>query len=389
MIRRNIEKELVESAEEYPVVTIFGPRQSGKTTLAKMIFPKHLYISLEDPDIRMLAKEDPRSLLNRGEDGMILDEVQRVPELLSYIQTIVDNNSRKGQFILTGSHQPDIRHAVSQSLAGRTAILELLPFSINELKSYKKPLPSVYRLILDGFYPRLHNNNLKTSRFYRSYIQTYIERDVRSIIDLKQSGLFEKMLYLLAGRVGQVVNYSSLASDVGVSSMTIKSWIDILKQSFILFELRPYFKNIGKQLIKSSKLYFTDTGLVSFLLKLRSEDMVERDPLRGQLYENLIIMDIVKNGLNFGLEPDLFFFRDSHGHEVDLLISEGSSFIPVEIKSAETFSDNFLKGINYFRKVSGASCLPGYVLYNGMDNFIYKDVKVENYLLHSGINIFE
>ena len=388
MIRRNIEKELVESAEEYPVVTIFGPRQSGKTTLAKMLFPKHFYISLEDPDVRMLAKEDPRSLLNRGTGGMILDEVQRVPELLSYIQTIVDNNSRKGQFILTGSHQPNIRHVVSQSLAGRTAVLELLPFSINELKSYNKPLPSAYRLILDGFYPRLHNDNLKITRFYRSYIQTYIERDVRSIIDLKQSGLFEKMLYLLAGRVGQVVNYSSLASDVGVSSMTIKSWIDILKQSFILFELRPYFKNIGKQLIKSSKLYFTDTGLVSFLLKLRSEDMVERDPLRGQLYENLIIMDIVKNRLNSGLEPDLFFFRDSHGHEVDLLISEGSSFIPVEIKSAETFSDNFLKGINYFRKVSGASCLPGYVLYNGMDNFTYKDVKVKNYLLHSGTNIF-
>jgi len=271
MIKRNIEKELVESAEEYPVVTIFGPRQSGKTTLAKMIFPKHLHISLEDPDIRMLAKEDPRALLNRGTEGMILDEVQRVPELLSYIQTIVDNNSSKGQFILTGNHQPDIRYAVSQSLAGRTAILELLPFSINELRSYNKPLSNAYSLILDGFYPRLHDDKLKTTRFYRSYIQTYIERDVRSIIDLKQSGLFDKMLYLLAGRVGQVVNYSSLASDVGVSAVTIKSWVEILKQSFILFELRPYFKNIGKQLVKSSKLYFTDTGLLSFLLKLRSK----------------------------------------------------------------------------------------------------------------------
>ena len=270
MITRKIQKELLVCAKEYPAVTILGPRQSGKTTLTKMAFPDHAYCSLEEPDARREAQNDPKGLLAGFSGGVILDEVQRVPELLSYLQGLIDANPKPGRFILTGSHQPQVHHAVSQSLAGRTAMLELLPFSIDEIERYNRKVDSPYEMILKGFYPRLHDNKLRPGRFYGSYLSTYIERDVRALINLKDLTHFEEFLRLVAGRIGQLVNYSSIANDVGVSSTTIKNWVSVLKASYILFELPPYFTNIHKRVKKSSKLYFVDVGLAAWLLELKT-----------------------------------------------------------------------------------------------------------------------
>ena len=279
MIKRDITTELIEAAGEYPVVTLFGPRQSGKTTLVQMTFPDKLYYSLEDPDVRMAAETDPRGFLAKLPEGGVLDEIQRLPELLSYIQGIVDQKKKTGMFILTGSHQPELHQTVSQSLAGRTAVLTLLPFSLSELKNYKKNWDP-FELILKGAYPRLHEKGLKPSRFFNGYMQTYIERDVRALINLKDLRSFQQFFTLLAGRIGQVTNYTSLSNDVGVSATTIKNWISVLKASFVVFELSPFFENIRKRVVKSPKIYFSDVGLAAYLLGIETSDQVSRDPLR-------------------------------------------------------------------------------------------------------------
>ena len=374
----------MQCAAEYPAVTILGPRQSGKTTLAKMAFPKHAYLSLEDPDIRTQALADPRGLLEPVAHGAILDEIQRVPELLSYLQGMIDSDRRPGRFILTGSHQPQVHQAISQSLAGRTAVLELLPFTVAEIRRYKDHPKTVFEWIHQGFYPGLHENTLQSSRFFRSYAATYIERDLRTLIQLKDLSLFETFLRLLAGRVGQLINYASLANDVGVSATTIKTWISILKASYILFELPPWYANIRKRLVKSSKLYFVDVGLAAWLLGLETPAQIERDPLRGGLYENLLIMEVVKGRLNAGKVPQLYFFRDNHGNEVDLLsTSAGRSFTAIEIKSAATFQPEFVKGIDVLRKSVGENVpVDGWVWYNGERRTKCQDVQVSNPLIH-------
>ncbi len=381
---RDIQRELAESSAEYPAVTIFGPRQSGKTTLVRSQFANKPYFSFEDPDIRIRVQQDPRSFLKEIAGGAILDEIQRVPDFLSYLQGVIDNDPTPGKYILTGSHQPLIQQSITQSLAGRTAILELLPFSINELKAYQRPQQSAFAHILHGFYPRLHENSMNPERFHKAYLSTYVERDIRMLINLKDLSRFENFLRLLAGRTGQIVNHSSLASDTGVSSTTIKNWISILKACYILFELPPYFSNISKQVIKSPKLFFTDTGLASYLLNLRTVEQVERDPLRGNLYENLLIIDQVKKLLNAGRRPQLFFFRDSHGHEVDLIIPDGRKLEPVEIKSAATFRPEFIRGIKNFRKTVGDErCSSGQVWYNGSARHDFKGIRIVNPLIHN------
>ena len=377
MITREIAKELLDCAEEYPVVTVLGPRQSGKTTLVQMTFQDKPYVSLEDPDTRLAAEADPRGFLGQMSDGGILDEVQRMPALLSYIQGIVDKNAQPGQFILTGSHQPNLHEAISQSLAGRTAVLTLWPFSISELRNYKQQW-NPFELIVKGFFPRLHEKNLAPRRFFNSYLQTYVERDIRALIQLRELTQFQQFLTLLAGRVGQVINISSLSSDVGVSSKTIRNWLSVLKASYIIFELPPFFQNIRKRVIKSPKIYFTDIGLVAFLLGIHSEQQALRDPLRGNLYENLVITEIIKGALNRGFRPDVYFFRDSHGNEVDLLIKEGRMLFPIEIKSAATFSTDFLKGLDRFRGIAGDHVGPGTVLYNGEQKFNVRGVRILN-----------
>ena len=378
MIIRDISEELMRSAAEYPVVTILGPRQSGKTTLAKMTFPDKPYFSMEDPDIRIAAQADPRGFLSGIEGGGILDEIQRLPELLSYLQGMVDKNKRRGRFILTGSHQPQLHEAISQTLAGRTAMLTLWPFSNHELIHYKSAQESVYGTIVRGCFPRLHEENIESRRFYNSYLQTYVERDVRALIQLRDLSQFQKFLTLLAGRVSQIVNLASLSNDVGVSATTIRDWISVLKASYILFELPPFFENIQKRVIKSPKIYFTDAGLAAFLLGINTEEQASRDPLRGNLYENFIIADIMKGALNKGIRPEIFFFRDSHGNEVDLLIREKGTLTPVEIKSSSTFSTEFIKGIERFQTLNIKRIAPGIVLYNGEQVFNVRDIRIFN-----------
>jgi predicted AAA+ superfamily ATPase len=383
MIKREITKELLDASREYPVITIFGPRQSGKTTLVKMTFPDKPYYSFEDPDIRIAVETDPRNFLNNLPQGAVLDEIQRLPQLLSYIQGIVDRTPLPGMFVITGSHQPELHQTVSQSLAGRTAILNLLPFSLREVKEYNNKI-SPYELIYKGMFPRIHKENLKPNRFYNGYIQTYVERDVRALINLKNLRTFQQFLLLLAGRIGQVINFTSLSNDIGVSSTTIKNWLSVLKASFVVFELPPYFENIGKRVIKSPKLYFCDTGLISFLLGLESSIQAERDPLRGNLYENLIILELLKFFHNSGKRPDFYFYRDTHGNEVDIIIRKSRKLIPIEIKSAATFTKDFFKGMDRFMKTTREKCEQGYVLYNGAEEFNIKGKKIFNLFIHYG-----
>ncbi|MDR2604656.1 MAG: ATP-binding protein [Desulfovibrio sp.] len=377
MITRTISEELLRSAAEYPVVTILGPRQSGKTTLARMTFPDKPYFSLEDPDIRMAAEADPRSFLARMEEGGILDEVQRLPILLSYIQGMVDGTGQRGRFILTGSRQPQLHEAISQSLAGRTAMLTLWPFSLNELRTYTA-VHDPFDLICRGFFPRLHEEGLEPRRFFNGYLQTYVERDVRSLVQLRDLSLFQKFLTLLAGRVGQVVNFASLGNDAGASAATIRNWISVLKASYVIFELPPFFGNVKKRLVKSPKIYFTDVGLAAFLLGIHTPEQASRDPLRGNLYENLVIVDIVKSALNRGIRPEIYFFRDSRGNEIDLLIREQGVLVPVEIKSAATFSTDFVKRLEWFLTLGVTPVLPGTVLYNGDRTFTVRGVRALN-----------
>lgn len=377
MIEREITNELLEASHEYPVVTIVGPRQSGKTTLVKLTFPDMTYFSMENPDVRLAAQTDPRTFLSRFPGGGIIDEIQKTPELLSYLQEMVDADPNS-YFILTGSHQPELSQSISQTLAGRTSILNLLPFSVSEIRQYTEEDLDPFELIYKGFYPRLHEKNLTPNRFFNGYTQTYLERDVRSLIKLKDLRPFQQFLSLLAGRVGQIINYTSLSNDVGVSAMTIKHWIDVLKASYVVFELPPYFENIRKRVVKSPKLYFTDTGLVSFLLGIESASLAERDPLRGHLYENLVISDVLKKQFNQGKRPGMFFYRDTHGNEVDLVIKAGRKLIPVEIKSASTYSDHFLRGIEGFMDIVKDLCDHGYILYNGNETFKIKQIDILN-----------
>jgi uncharacterized protein len=379
MIKREISTELHECCTEYPVITVLGPRQSGKTTLVRENFPAKKYLSLEDPDIRQAAELDPRGFFKQADKGAILDEVQRLPILLSYLQRIVDEDPVPGKFILTGSHQPDLHNAISQSLVGRTALLTLLPLNFGELQQIKQSL-AAHELIVNGFFPGLRYKNLNPERFYNSYLQTYVERDVRALLNLKDFSKFQQFLSLLAGRVGQIVNYTSLSNDTGVSSTTIKNWISVLKATYVVFELPPYYENIKKRLVKSPKIYFADTGLVSFLLGIRTVEHAARDPLRGGLYENLLILELMKRWFNKGRRPDFYFFRDTHGTEVDLLIREHGKVLPVEIKSSATFSGQFLKGIERFRKISPNCREQAVVLFDGEQKLSIKNTQIFNLL---------
>lgn len=377
MLTRAITPELLQAAAEYPVVTLLGPRQSGKTTLARMTFPDKPWVSLEDPDVRMAAEADPRGFLGQYAGGAIFDEVQRLPTLLSYLQGIVDRECVQGRYILTGSHQPRLHEAVSQSLAGRTAVLTLWPFALRELRHYGA-VADPYDLIVRGCYPRVHEEKLDARRFYNAYLQTYVERDVRALIQLRDLSLFQKFLVLLAGRTGQVVNMASLANDVGVSAPALRQWLSVLKASYLVFELPPWFENIGKRVIKSPKLYFADVGLATFLLGIHTAEQARRDPLRGALYENLIVADVLKTLSNAGQRPELYFYRDTHGNEVDLLIRQERRLIPVEIKSSDTFSPDFIKGIRKFKAVAGDGIGDGFVLYNGAQDFQVQTVRATN-----------
>ncbi len=342
MIPRDLSPTLLALLRQYPVVTVTGPRQSGKTTLCRASLPDLPYVNLEAPDEREFALSDPRGFLGRFPDGAILDEVQHVPDLLSYIQTRVDETGRPGQFLLTGSHQLALDRHISQSLAGRTALLRLLPFSMTERMRIAAP-GDYDSWLFQGGYPRVVTQGLDPVRAYADYFQTYVQRDLRDLLQIKDLRLFEKYVRLAAGRTGQVLNVQSLAADVGVSGHTAKSWLSILEASFIVFLLPPWFANIGKRLTKSPKLYFCDTGLASYLIGLRAPEQLASHPLRGALFETLVVGEALKQRLHHGLPPDLYYYRDSGGLEVDLLLDRGDRLDAVEIKAGETVASDFFK----------------------------------------------
>ncbi len=371
MIKRKLTTELLTQLNEYPIVTVLGPRQAGKTTLVRNTLPEYTYVNLENPDTRDFATEDANAFLKQFNHKIIFDEIQRTPTLLSYLQTWVDETGKNGQFVLTGSHQLELRAAISQSLAGRSGILHLLPLSISELESANIVFDDAEDYIFNGFLPRIYDQKQRPHTAYANYYQTYIERDVRQLIHLKDASLFEKFIKLLAGRVGQLINYQSLSNDVGVDNKTIKQWLSILEASFVVFKLPPYFENFGKRAIKSPKYYFTDTGLLSYLLDIEKPAQITRDPLIGNIFENLIVLEALKARYNQGSKPNLYFFRDSHGREIDLLHKSGQSLTGIEIKSAQTWNSSFKKGLNHFSK-NNKPLDRAYVVYRG-ENRAFSD----------------
>ena len=382
MIQRQLLNELLQSAKDYPVVTVIGPRQAGKTTLVKMAFPDYDYCNLENPEIRDLALSDPNALFSRYSGKCIFDEIQRVPELLSYIQVKVDedeiNGKGKGRYILTGSHQLQLHQSISQSLAGRTAILKLLPLSISELTQDGVEIDK-FEIMYRGFLPRIYKDNINPTKLYRNYYETYVERDVRQLINLKDLSTFTKFIKLLAGRVGQIVNLSSIANDTGVSSNTLKSWLAVLEASFIVFKLEPYFENFGKRVIKSPKIYFTDIGLLIYLLGIDKPSQIERDPLYGSIFENLVITEALKARYNQGEALNLYYYRTSKGNELDLIYKKGRELVPIEIKSSMTFHRDFIKGIIFFNDLS-KSTTKGFVIYSGELVYESADYNLINYI---------
>lgn len=378
MYQRCLTSELLEMARNYPVVSVLGPRQSGKTTLVRHCFPQKIYVNLEALDLQEMAKIDPRGFLDQYPDGAILDEIQRVPSLLSYIQLIVDENPQKGMFLLTGSHQLELHQAITQSLAGRTALLTLLPMSLSELNSAGIDL-DLDSSLLSGGYPRIYKDDLNPTKAYRNYFQTYVERDLRQLLHVKDLSQFQRFIKICAGRIGQLLNLEGLGNEVGVSSNTVKEWFSILEASFILFRLQPYFENFGKRIVKSPKIYFYDVGLAAYLLGIETGEQMSRDPLRGNLFENLVILELLKTRLNQGMDPQLYFFRDSHGHEVDVIYQSGNSLVPIEIKSSKTFHKDYLKNISFFQKVVGDRYKEGILIYSGEQEHTIQSCKLLNY----------
>lgn len=349
MIKREMQSLLQEMMSSFPVVTITGPRQSGKTTLVKQTYPKMDYVSLEDLDTREYAKKDPRDFLSQYPNSVILDEIQKVPSLLSYIQTIVDSEKINGRYILTGSNQFEYLTFISQSLAGRTGILKLLPFSYSEL--YGKTYIPKNKILYNGFYPRIFDQHIRPELFLSSYLETYVEKDIRSIMKVKDLMQFHRFLQLCAGRTGQIVNFSNVGNELGINHKTVKEWISIAEASYIIFLLPPYYKNYNKRIRKSPKLYFLDVGLAAHLIGIQNDTQLQTHPLKGELFETFVVIEFLKNRYNRGQRSNLYYFRDNTGNEVDLILDNGFNPVPIEIKSAQTVSSNFFKGLDYFQKI--------------------------------------
>jgi len=372
MIPRKSSAAILKFAKKYPVVSVTGPRQSGKTTLVRSLFPKHKYVSLENPETRIRALNDPKSFFDRKDQLMILDEIQHVPELLSYIQVISDEQKIHGQFILTGSQSLLLSEKISQTLAGRTAILKLLPFSLNEIDHLKQVTNFSYEdFIFKGFFPRTYDQKISPEEFYPFYLETYVQRDVRAIQNVRDLNTFTNFVRLCAGRTGQLMDHSSLAKDTGVSVSTIKGWISILEAGYIIFQLYPYYKNYGKRVIKSPKIYFTDPGLASYLLGIKSAEQLKTHYLKGALFENLVILELLKQRFNNGVPQDIWFFRDSNHNEVDI-VTENEHLQWIEIKSSRTFSPDFLSTFLFLDKNEDTGKDNKSIVYGGDDTFKHK-----------------
>ncbi len=362
-IKRDLEEYLSYISTKFPVVTLTGPRQSGKSTLVRHVFSWKPYVSCEDPDVQLFAEQDPRGFLHTYRNAVI-DEAQKVPELFSYMQTIVDKTDEPGQFILTGSSDFLLFDKISQSLAGRTAVLNLLPFSLREIHPIRN-CENYEDYLFTGFYPRIYKMNIPPGDFYPGYVRTYVERDVRTLKNISDLGRFQMFLRLCAGRVGQLLNLSSLANECGIAHTTAKSWISVLEASFIVFLLRPHHRNFNKRLVKMPKLYFYDPGLAAYLLDIRSPSQMETHYSKGSLFEGLIIAELVKRRFNQGRQADCHFWRDKRGNEIDCLVDEGGSLVPIEIKAGRTITPDYFKGADYFSKLAGGRSVKPLIVYGG------------------------
>lgn len=377
--------------EDYPSIVIFGPRQCGKTTLVQNLFPTFSYANLEDMNTRSLAKNDPEEFFTRYPEPVIIDEIQRVPELLSTVQIRIDKNKKAGQYILTGSQQISLKNTVSQSLAGRIAIIQMQPLSMEELKSSGIELDRDVQLV-SGCMPFLFTKKgLKPFEYYRNYVQTYLEKDVAQINAVQDLMRFENFMHLLAGRTGQLVNNSALSVELGVSSMTIGSWLSILESSHIVYVLRPWYENRTSQVVKTPKVYFCDTGLVSYLLGIENPEQMRRDPLMGNIFENLIVSEALKARYNSGADPNLYFFRNSKGLEIDLILKENKQLSLFEVKSGKALDTQFTKNMQKFHEKFGDITISeptkGTVIYSGEDFESYKDYSYRNF--HKIAPLFE
>lgn len=368
MIARDVEEAFRGLLRGFPVVTLTGPRQSGKTTLARVIFAGRPYISLEDPDVRRMALEDPRAFLAGLPDGAVLDEVQRTPELLSYLQARVDADGRMGLFLLTGSQQFGLMSGITQSLAGRSAFIELLPFSLNELGRAGISPPSLDEMLLAGGYPPLYDRSLLPKAWFPAYVTAFVERDVRQILKVQDLEVFQRFVRLCAGRSGQILNLASLATDCGITHNTAKAWISVLEASYVLFLLRPHHENFSKRLIKSPKLYFYDTGLLCWLLGIQNAGQLASHPLRGSIFETFVVSELVKSRLNRGERAAFSFWRDSNGNEIDVVADVGTGMMPIEIKAGQTINRDFFAGLERWTALAGERAVSPALIYGGEEN---------------------
>jgi len=375
LLQRAAAKTLKQLNRSFPIVAITGPRQSGKTTLAREVFSKKPYVSLEDPDQLEFAQKDPRGFLARFRDGAVIDEAQRYPQLFSYLQTRVDMDGKTGQFILTGSQQFGLVSGITQTLAGRVGLLQLLPFSIAELQENNKPPKNIDALICKGFYPPLYGRNIAPAVWHSNYVITYIERDVRQLIHIRELSTFQRFLRMCAARTGQILNLSSLGNDCGITHNTAKAWLSVLEASYIVFLLYPHHRNFGKRLVKMPKLYFYDPGLAAWLLNIQDEGHLAMHPSRGGLFESLVISELLKSRFNKGLTSNLFFWRDSTGIEIDVIIERGATLTPLEIKSGQTVTQDFFIGLQKWRKLSDGAAQE-FLLYGGNEDLSRSGVEV-------------
>jgi hypothetical protein len=377
VVTRAATRHLNELAANFPVVAITGPRQSGKTTLARMAFPDKPYVSLENPDILWAATQDPRGFLQRHQGGAVFDEAQRFPELFSYLQQVVDEDRRPGRFVLTGSRQFDLHSRISQSLAGRAGLLQLLPFLLREAHSADvKALPTLSRVLFDGFYPPIHAQGVAPGLWYGQYVQTYVERDVRQIINIRDLALFQRFVRLCAARVGQLLDLSSLGADCGVTHHTAQAWLSALEASYLVFLLRPYHVNLGKRLIKTPKLYFYDTGLLAWLLSIQSADQLDVHASRGAIFESYVVSELAKARFAAGRPWGLYFWRDQSGHEVDVVEESPAGLRAMEAKSGATLNRDFFTGLRYFREVAGKKLADTTLVYGGSETTTHQGCQV-------------
>ncbi len=375
---RDIEKAIITASKSYPVVVVTGPRQSGKTTLVRHLFSDMPYINLEFPDVSDIIQSDPKAFFNKYKDGVVIDEIQRVPELIRYIQGIVDERKAKGMFILTGSNQFLLLNKITQSLAGRVALFKLLPLSLHEVGE-QLAKADTNSIILTGFYPAVVSEKLPPYSIYQNYYDTYIERDVREMSNLKNLTDFRKFVRLCAGRTAQILNANAISNDIGLSVHTVKAWLSILEASYIIFMLPPWYDNIRKRLIRSPKIFFYDVGMACYLLGIENNTQLSRDPLRGALFENMVIMEFVKSRFNKGLDSRYHFYRDNHGNEIDLIVREANNIKGVEIKSSQTFHKDFFKGLNYLKKLYGDRCNDNMLVYDGENIGKINNIDVMNF----------